>query len=141
VIEHEDNPLCDLLGQLVAMAFHDKIFVAEFKDIEEIYLQNIPSHRRGLELKVKRSKLDTPIFREPERSDCGYRTSLTVPLKARTWSRYQKRLGEKGGSKESLTQKVWRRGTINAINSTISTRAKYGRLLIKGSRQGARLSP
>lgn len=69
VIEHEYNPLFDLLGQLLAMPMHDDVFVADIKDIEQIYLAEIPYHGRGLQLKIKREKLDLPIFRDPEHSD------------------------------------------------------------------------
>jgi hypothetical protein len=99
------------------MAMHDDIFVADIKDIEQIYRAKIPYHKRGMQLKIKRDKLDLPIFREPERSEKGYRTSDDKPLKSRTWGRYVKRLGLKAGLEENLTQKVMRRGTINAINS------------------------
>jgi hypothetical protein len=117
VIEHEYNPLFDLLGQLLAMAIHDNVFVADVSDIEKIYRAKIPDHKRGMQLKIRRDKLDLPIFREPERSANGYRTSEDKPLKASTYSRNIKRLGVIGGLEENLTQKCLRRGTINAINS------------------------
>jgi hypothetical protein len=105
------------------MAMHDDIFDtdifdADNKDIERIYQADIPYYKRGMQLKIKRDKLDMPIFREPERSAKGYRTSDDTPLKSSTWSRNVKRLGVKAGLEENLTQKVLRRGTINAINST-----------------------
>lgn len=65
------------------MAMHDDVFVANIEDIEQIYSAEIPYHRRGLQLKIKREKLDLPIFREPEHSDKGYPTSDVDPLEAR----------------------------------------------------------
>lgn len=117
VIEHEYNPLFDLLEQLLAMAMHDRIFVADIDDIERIYHAEIPYHKRGMQLKIKRERLDVLIFRQPERSEKGHRTSDKRPLKSRMWSRNVKRLELKAGLKENLTQKVLRRGAINAINS------------------------
>ncbi|KAL4891317.1 hypothetical protein BDV59DRAFT_66820 [Aspergillus ambiguus] len=117
VIEHEDNPIFDLLSQLLSLAIHDDIFVATIKDESHIYTAPIPSHRKGIQLKIKREKLDIPIFREPEDTPEGYRTSDEQPLKSRTWSRYIKRIGVLNGQKHNLTQKVFRRGGINAINN------------------------
>ncbi|KAF7118711.1 hypothetical protein CNMCM5793_008331 [Aspergillus hiratsukae] len=117
VIEHEDNLLFDLLSQLLALAWDDGIFAANFKDVEDIYTYPIPSHRRGMHLKIKREWLDVPIFREPERTDEGYRTSSKTPMKAATSGRYLKRTGEQTGQKRNLTQKCLRRGGINAINN------------------------
>ncbi|KAL2801601.1 hypothetical protein BJX63DRAFT_438656 [Aspergillus granulosus] len=117
VIEHEDNLLFDLLSQLLALGLDDDIFVATIRDVADIYTVPIPSHRRGIRLKIKRKKLDLPVFREPERTDNGYRTSKLTALKARTWGRYMKRIGKKTGQEENLTQKEVRRGAINAINN------------------------
>jgi len=70
-----------------------------------------------MQLKIKKDKLDLSIFRQPERSVNGYRTSAVTPLKASTWSRYLRKLGEAAGFKRNLTQYAFRRGLINAINS------------------------
>ena len=117
VIEHEENLIFDLLGQLMALAIGDGIFAATIKDVADIYTVPIPAHRRGIQMKIKKEKLDIPIFREPEHTEDGYRTSDSQPLKSRTWSRTLKRLGIRAGQAHNLTQKVLRRGGINAINS------------------------
>lgn len=117
MIEHEENLIFDLLSQLMALAFHDKIFVAMIKDIANIYTVPIPPHRKGIQLKVRREKLDIPVFREPRNTSQGYRTSDSEPLKSTTWSRNIKRIGVQAGQEQNLTQKVLRRGGINAINS------------------------
>ncbi|KAF7139728.1 hypothetical protein CNMCM5793_007618 [Aspergillus hiratsukae] len=98
-------------------SWHDGILPPDIRDIEDIYTKQIPSHRRGMQLKIKRKWLDVPIFREPERTDEGYRTSRSIPLKAATSGRYLKRTGEQSGQEKNLTQKVLRRGGINAINN------------------------
>ncbi|KAL4801676.1 hypothetical protein BDV18DRAFT_167246 [Aspergillus unguis] len=117
IIEHEDNLHFDLLSQLLSLGIDDKIFEANIRDEADIYTVPIPGHRKGIQLKIKGKKLDLPIFREPELTDKGYRTSDKTPLKARTWARYIKRIGKKAGQKENLTQKEVRRGVINAINN------------------------
>jgi hypothetical protein len=105
------------------MAMHDNIFNidifnADNKDIERIYRAEIPYYKRGMQLKIKRDKLNMPIFRESKRSAKGYRTLDDKLFKVRTWSRNVKRLEVKAGLEENLTQKVLRRGIINAINNT-----------------------
>ncbi|KAE8139909.1 hypothetical protein BDV38DRAFT_269677 [Aspergillus pseudotamarii] len=118
VIEHEDNLIFDLLSQLLALALHDDIFAATIKDVSHIYTAPIPDHRKGIQLKIKRETLDIPVFREPEHTPEGYRTSDLRPLKSRTWSRIIKRIGVRSGQRHNLTQKVLRRGGRNAINNT-----------------------
>ncbi|OJD24573.1 hypothetical protein ACJ73_04067 [Blastomyces percursus] len=117
VISDNPEPLLDLLGHLLSMAIHDEIFAPEFKKLEDIYWYPIPSHRGGMDLKIKANMLDVPIFRQPERTGNGYRTSERTPLKASTWSGYLRHLGPVAGLKYRLTQYVWRRSLINAINN------------------------
>lgn len=120
VISHNPELILDLLGHLLAMALHDGIFTAEFRRLEDIYWHQIPSHREGIQLKIKRMALDRPVFRQPTRGSDGYRTSEHEPLKSDKWSDYLRKLGEVAGLKCNLTQYVWRRSLINAINSMSS---------------------
>jgi hypothetical protein len=71
------------------MAIHDNIFNIDIfntdnKDIERIYRAEIPYYKRGIQLKIKKDKLDMPIFREPERSAKGYRTLNDKSFKVKT---------------------------------------------------------
>lgn len=109
--------MLDLLGQLLSMAIRDEIFEVDFRDLDDIYWHEIPLHKVGMELKVKRKRLDLAIFREPERTDNGYGTSETTPLKAATWARYLKDLGIVAGLERNLTQYFFRRTLINTLNS------------------------
>ncbi|CAK47957.1 hypothetical protein M747DRAFT_243364 [Aspergillus niger ATCC 13496] len=118
VIKHEDNLIFDVLSQLLALAIHDDIFEATIQDVSHIYTVPIPDHRKGIQLKIKREKLNISVFREPERTPQDYRTSDSCPLKSKTWSRYVKRIGVRSGQEHNLTQKVFRRGAINAINNS-----------------------
>jgi hypothetical protein len=139
VIEHEDNLIFDLLSQLLALAWHDGIFAPEIREIEDICTHPIPPHRRGMELKIDREWLDVPIFREPERTADGYWTSRSKPLKSANWNRNLKRTGERAGEEENLTQKVLRRGGINAINSMMRPPTLSGGVAdeVTGHRQGS----
>ncbi|QSS56097.1 hypothetical protein I7I53_04204 [Histoplasma capsulatum var. duboisii H88] len=117
VISHNPEPLLDLLGHFLSIAIDDKIFTPEFEKLEDIYWYPIPSHLGGMNLKIKAEMLDVPVFRQPERTGSGYRTSERTPLKGSTWSSYLKHLGLMAGLKYGLTQYVWRRSLINAINN------------------------
>lgn len=100
------------------MALYDDVFAAEpLKDVSNIFRAKVPAGKKCLQLKMKRTVLDTPIFREPGRAVDGHRTSLTKPLRSSTWLRYLRRLGRNSGLEQSLTQYCARRGLVNAVNS------------------------
>jgi Protein of unknown function (DUF3435) len=86
--------------------FTTRFFAAQFRGVKDIYQAIIPSHKAGMQLKIRKDKLDLPIFRQPERSVNGYRTSAKTPLKASTWSRYLKRLGQVAGFKYMYTNRA-----------------------------------
>ena len=62
MVEHEENLIFDLLSQLLALGLHDDIFAATIEDVADIYTTYIPPYRKGIQLKIKREKLDIPIF-------------------------------------------------------------------------------
>jgi len=64
--------------------FNTDIFNTDNKNIERIYRAEIPYYKRGMQLKIKRNKLNIPIFREPERSAKEYRTLNNKLFKVRT---------------------------------------------------------
>jgi hypothetical protein len=71
------------------MTMHDNIFNTDIfntdnKDIERIYRAEIPYYKRDIQLKIKKDKLNMPIFREPERSAKEYRTLNNKLFKIRT---------------------------------------------------------
>ncbi|EDN05446.1 predicted protein [Histoplasma mississippiense (nom. inval.)] len=117
IISHNPEPLLDLLGHFLSMAIDDEIFAPEFEKLEDIYWYPIPSYLGGMSLKIKAEMLDVPVFRQPERTGDGYRTSEKTPLKGSTWSGYLRHLRLVAGLKYSLIQYVWRRSLINAINN------------------------
>jgi hypothetical protein len=115
VIEHEPNPLLDLLGQLLALAVMTT-FLQPTSETTKISTGPKSRHTRGMQLKIKRGQLDLPIFRQPDRPTNGYRTSPEKPLKAIPWGRYLKRLGFKARLKQNLSQYVF-----HVASSTRST--------------------
>lgn len=80
----------------------------------------IPPNKKSLTLKWKRRILDCPVFREPLRGAGESGTSFTEPLRASTWIRYLKRLGQTAGFQQSFTQYGLRRGLLNVVNSTLT---------------------
>jgi hypothetical protein len=117
IIIHHPEPLFDLLGHFLSMAIHDKIFAADFQKLENIYWHEIPPHKPSMELKIGKEYLDLPVFRQPEQTSKGYRTSETSPLKSSTWANNLSKLGLVAGLKDNLTQYAFRRSLINIINS------------------------
>lgn len=94
------------------------MFAAEsLRDVSNIFRARIPSGKKSLQLKIKRSALDIPVFRTPGRAADGFRTSPTEPLRSSTWLRYLQDLGRKSGLEKSFTQYCARRGLVNAVNS------------------------
>jgi hypothetical protein len=68
---------------------HDNIFNIDIKnidnkDIERIYRAEILYYKKDIQLKIKRDKLNIPIFRKPKRSAKEYRTLNNKPFKVRT---------------------------------------------------------
>ena len=86
-------------------------------NVSNIFRAEIPSGKKCLQLKIKRSKLDIPVFRAPGRAADGFRTSPTEPLRSSTWLRYLQGLGRRSGLEKSFTQYCARRGLVNAVNS------------------------
>lgn len=118
IVEREDNPLLCLLDHLLSLALYDDVFAAEsLWNVSNIFRAKIPLAKKCLQLKMKRSALDIPVFREPGRAVNGFRTSSTKALRSSTWLRYLTQLGRNSGLEKSFTQYCARRGLVNAINS------------------------
>lgn len=112
-----DDPLFSLLDHLLSLAAYDDAFEAKSaRQVENIFWVKMPPGRKSLTLKWKRDVLDLPVFREPLRGVAETGTSPTEPLRASTWIRYLKRLGEKAGFQYSFTQYGLRRGLLNVVN-------------------------
>ena len=114
----EDDPLFSLLDHFISLAVYDDAFEATYaKSVENMFWVRIPPGKKSLTLKWKRRVLDLPVFREPLRGAGGAGTSPTAPLRASTWIRHLKRLGQKAGFEQSFTQYGLRRGLLNVVNS------------------------
>ena len=70
------------------------------RSVETLFWARMPPGKRSLAPKWKRKALELPIFREPDTNG----TSSTRPLRASTWIRYLKRLGQKAGFQYPFTQ-------------------------------------
>ncbi|KAG1884939.1 hypothetical protein F4604DRAFT_1918608 [Suillus subluteus] len=117
VITRTEDPLLCLVDHMLSMALKDEIFAAtSIRDASTLFTVPIPSGKKSLTLHIKREAWDLPVFREPTKADHGYRTSATRPMRSSTWSQYLKRLGINVGMPIALTQYVFRRGLVNAIN-------------------------
>ena len=115
----DDDPIFSLLDHLISLAVDDDAFEAESaKDVQNMFWVKIPPGKKSLTLKWKRCVLDRPVFREPLRGVGESGTSPTEPLRASTWIRYLKRLGEKAGFQHAFTQYGLRRGLLNVVNRT-----------------------
>ena len=120
IVEREDNPLLCLLDHLLSLALYDDVFAAEsLRDVSNIFRAQVPRGKKCLQLKIKRSALDVPVFRAPGGAVDGFRTSPTEPLRSSTWLRYLTQLGRKSGLEKSFTQYCARRGLVNAVNSKL----------------------
>jgi hypothetical protein len=53
VIQHDPNPLFDILGYLLTRAIHDDVFATGLRDIEEVYRIGIPPHMNDIKLELK----------------------------------------------------------------------------------------
>jgi len=114
----EDDPLFSLLDHFISLAVYDDAFEATYaKNVENMFRVQVPSDRKSLTLKWKSRVLDLPVFREPMRDASEVGTSSTAPLRASTWIRHLKRLGQKAGFEQSFTQYGLRRGLLNVVNS------------------------
>lgn len=102
-----------------SLAVDDDAFKAESaKDVQNMFWVKMPPGKKSLTLKWKPRVLDRPVFREPLRGVGEAGTSPTKPLRASTWIRYLRRLGEKTGFQHAPTQYGLRRGLSNVINRT-----------------------
>ncbi|KAL2048847.1 hypothetical protein ABVK25_010905 [Lepraria finkii] len=89
IIKRKDNPLLCLLDYLLSLALYNNIFAAgSLQNISNIFRAKIPPGKKSLQLKIKSSPLDIPVFRIPGCAADGFRTSPTEPLHSSTWLRY-----------------------------------------------------
>lgn len=67
------------------MALYDNVFAAEFlKNVSNIFRAKVSAEKKCLLLKMKRTVLNIPVFREPERAVNEYHISPIKSLKSST---------------------------------------------------------
>jgi len=107
------------LDHLISLTVDDKAFEAESaKNVQSIFWVTVPTGKKRLTMKWRRSVLDRPVFREPIRSVGESGTSPSEPLRASTWIRYLQRLGRTVGFQFPFTQYGLRHGFLNVVDCT-----------------------
>ena len=86
--------------------------------MEDIFRIRVQAPRRSLQLRFKKSILDTPIVRQTVSSAHGVQTSPTKALRYKTFLYYFQRLGTASGMIQILAPYVIRRGTGNELDGT-----------------------
>ncbi|KAI9765990.1 MAG: hypothetical protein M1840_006997 [Geoglossum simile] len=123
------------IAQFIALALADDAFEAEnLKTPEEILGVRVALPRNTIQLKWKKSMLDTPIFRRAVRYADGIRTSSDKALPYDSVAKYVKRLGRSAGFYQSFSPYCIRRGIANALDS-VATAAERN-LILGHSRSG-----
>lgn len=85
IVEREDNPLLRLLNHLLSVALYKNVFAAKpLKDVSNIFQAKVPARKKLLQLKMKRTVLNTPISRENGRVVDGHRTKLSSTWQSST---------------------------------------------------------
>lgn len=104
---------------MVAVGLRNNAFAAEnIRDPKQILRAKVPARKLCRIFRWKESKLNEPIFREPEcrRGRTSTSEKSPVPLRAETSRRYMKRLGRDVGLEQPLSQSCIRRATGNAVD-------------------------
>jgi len=107
---------------MVAVGLCNNAFAAStIRDPEKILRARVPARKLCRIFRWKESKLNEPIFREPEcrRGQTSTSEKSPVPLRAETSRRYMKRLGRDVGLEQPLSQSCIRRATGNAVDGTL----------------------
>ena len=105
------------ITQFLALAFADNAFEAEsIKSPDQIFGLDIEEPIECIQLKWKRSRLQTPIFRQAVKTVDGWSTSSSKALNYSTFQYYIGRLGCATGFEEDLSLYCVRRGTGNAVD-------------------------
>ena len=113
--------------------YHDAFEVSGLVDPQQILCAQAPERKRCRIFRWKESKLDEPIFREPERSSGPSCASVAVPtpLRGPTARRWLSRLGREAGLEDPLSQSCIRRATGNSVDGTSSRHPTLSHRLTK----------
>ena len=103
---------------MIVFALDDDPFESNIKLVQDIFRTRVRSPRRSLQLRWKKSTLDTPIFRQAIPSTAGIQTSPSKALRYHTYLYYLQRLGLATGFMQILAPYDIRRGTGNKVDGT-----------------------
>lgn len=115
--------LFDAVLHLLALALLDQAFKANIQKVDDFYRIRVPSPRKSLAFRWRKSMRDIPIFRQAvSTNDGAVRTSNTEALRYHTYLYYLQRLGLVTGFMQILNPYCIRRGSGEAVESTYSGR-------------------
>ena len=115
---------------LFSLAFDDEVFAAPgLTGPEQLFQLRVPPGLNQLEVPVKGSKMELPLFRGLERSYQGMRVSNTATLKTHWLRERMKYLGEVTGFALPVGPYGFRRGTGESLNNSGSSLTNLGRLV------------
>ena len=113
---------------LFGMAFDDEVFAAPgLTGPEQLFRLRVPRGLNQLEVPIKDSKMEMPIFRSLERSYQGKKVSETATITAQWLREKMKHLGEVAGFALPVGPYCFRRGNGEALDNSSRSLAGLGR--------------
>jgi len=112
----DTNPVFCAISHIISLACDDDAFLAPDTTPGKVLTLGV---RKGLNCQAipwKEGMLDVPVFRGPEQTTQGFRTSPDEALIYGKYHDWVKRLGEETGFVQVMTTYCLRRATGNAIN-------------------------
>jgi Protein of unknown function (DUF3435) len=116
VFSEVDNLIFDPILLMIVFALEDDAFESNIKSVQDIFRTRVRSPRRSLQLRWKKSILNTPIFRQAIPSTNGIQTSPSKALRYHVYLYYLQRLGLATGFMQILAPYDIRRGTGNKVD-------------------------
>ncbi|KAJ5982359.1 hypothetical protein N7451_012459 [Penicillium sp. IBT 35674x] len=116
------QPIFDAIILVLAMAILDDAFESNIHSVEDVFQTRVLSPRRSLKVKFKPEKLNVPICRQPVSTISGMKAHSIKPLKYHTYLCYLQRLSLAVGMIRAMRPYDLRRGTGEAVESTVQKR-------------------
>jgi Protein of unknown function (DUF3435) len=106
---------------VIVFGMDDDAFEAAIKSVEDIFHVHVQAPRRNVQLRFKKSILNTSIVRQAVSSVHSIQTSPIKALRYKTFLYYFQRLGVASRMMQILTLYVIRRGTGNELDGMSMT--------------------
>jgi hypothetical protein len=114
ILTEVDDLIFDPIILMITIALLDNAFKANIRSIKDIYRIRVRAPRYSLEFDWRPDILQTPIFRQAERTPTGIQTSRKA-LRYDTYLYYLQRLGIMTAFMQLLTGYCIRRGTGESV--------------------------